>query len=100
MLEAAALAWTFLAFALFHAGARGGAAVARAAAPLSLALGVAQWSRVEDTSAALLVVLGALCAAATLFVLLVPVFPRATWGAALACAPAALVLSLCGGCHG
>ena len=51
---------------------------------------------VNNCAAAVLVVLAALCATATLFVLLATVRPRWMWALACACAPAIVVLSLVG----
>lgn len=108
MFEAAALCSAHLAFALLHAAdpqrrprglaglVPGSAHLFRAAALAALAWSVVCWARAEDTTAALLVALAALCTSATLFVLLVRVFPRLMWAAALACAPAALLLPLLG----
>lgn len=115
MREGATFALTFLAFALLHAARpqrlpaglaahfprTWGGLAARASAALLLVAAVAAWAPVEDTAAALLVVAGALCLAATTFVVLVGLFPRITWTVALACGPAALALSLlAGGCRG
>lgn len=108
MLEAAALCSSHLAFALLHAAeARrrprrlaglgpGWSGAFRAAALALITWSVACWARSEDWSAALLVVLAALCTSATLFVLLVRVFPRPVWGLSLLCAPAALLFSVLG----
>jgi hypothetical protein len=113
MLEAAAVAASFLAFAAFHAAEprrrparwRGAAppwlaTALRVAGAAVLASSVALWRSVEGATSALLVVAAALCAAATLFVLVAPVFPRLVWGLTVACAAATLVLSIAGGLRG
>ena len=109
MLELATLGSTFLAFALLHGAEpsrrperlRGAAPwwqhMSRLAAAALVLFSVAVWARVEGTGAALLVVLTMFSVAATLFVLTVPVFPRLTWGAALACAASVPLLWLLGG---
>lgn len=112
MLELATLASTFLAFALLHGAephrrpVRFRAArplwkhVNRLVAVMLVLFSIALWARIEGLRAAILVVLTMLSAAATLFVLAVPVFPRLTWGAALACAPSVPLLLLFGGAGG
>lgn len=112
MLEGAALLALYLAFALLHAAeprrrppswpARAPAwdRRRRIAALACLASGVGLWAHAEDLAAALLVALAALTAFATAVVLLAPVAPRLMWGLAIACAPAAIALSLGGACRG
>jgi hypothetical protein len=112
MVELGALAAVFLAFALLHGAEAkrrppGLARLApawkyalRVAALAVLAWGIGRWAGAEDATAAILVILTAFCAAATFFVLAASVFPRLAWGLALACAPALVLLSLLGGCHG
>jgi hypothetical protein len=103
MLEVASLAATFLSFALVHlAHARrardrlGVRLGLYALAFAALAWGVLAWERSEDLTAALLVSFSALCATASLFVVLVPVAPRLLWS--LTAASAAWVLvALVGG---
>lgn len=112
MLELATLAANFLAFALLHgaeprrrpARFRDGATLWRQLSRV-LALGlllssVAILARIEGTGAAVLVVLTMFSTAATVFVLAVPVFPRVTWGAALACVPSIPLLVWFGGLGG
>jgi hypothetical protein len=91
MLEAAAVLLLFLSFALVHGAAtgrfpvsgwkpgKGSVALLKVGALAAAAGGVACWSQVDNTTAALLVALSALSVAATLVVLLSPVFPRAMW---------------------
>jgi hypothetical protein len=105
MFEAAALAAIYLAFALLHAAApsrhpAGRRRACRLAALACGAAGVGLWALAEGPTAALLVGLAALSVFATLIVLLAPVAPRLVWGAALACAPAALALGIAGACRG
>ena len=112
MLELASFGSTFLAFALLHGAEprrlpsrfRGAAPVWRHASRLAAAalvlLSIAVWARVEGMGAAILVVLAMFSVAATLFVLALPVIPRLTWGAAIACAVSVPVLSLLGGAGG
>ncbi len=112
MLELATFAANFLAFALWHAAdprrrpprlrevAPAWSLASRWGAAALVLLGIAAWTQLEGVAAALLVVLTMFSTAATLFVLAVPVFPRLTWGAALACLPSVPLLSWLGGLGG
>ena len=111
MLEVASLLSFFLAFALLHGAAPSRFPLKRSrpsrrvlelmkfGALAAVGLGVAVWSRTENTSAALLHAATALSLSGTLFVLLVPVLPRAAWRAAFACFPLIVAL-LVVGLHG
>jgi hypothetical protein len=115
MVETASVLAAYLAFALLHAarperipfgvatrlrGRRAWRVAARGLAVASFSLSVALWGRVEAGPAAFLVALAALMVAATLFVLLAPIWPRAVFGLALLCPPAIVALSLLGARHG
>jgi len=108
MLELATLGSTFLAFALLHGAEprrrperfRGAAApwrhVGRLVAGALVLFSIAVWAQVEGVAAAILVVSTMFSAAATLFVIAVPVVPRLIWGTASACAVSVPVLLLLG----
>ncbi|WP_437723836.1 hypothetical protein [Sorangium sp. So ce861] len=115
MVEIASLLSAYLAFALLHAarpervpfdvaprlrGQRAWRVAARVLAAVSFALSVWLWRRTEAGPAAYLVPFAALLCAASLFVLLAPLWPRAAWGLALLSPPAVVALSLAGACHG
>jgi hypothetical protein len=111
MLETASILAAYFAFALLH-GARAEripfqiaarlharrewTAVARILSVVFLSLSVWLWRRTEPGPAALLVAFTAFLVAASLFVLLAPLWPRAVWALAVACLPAIAVLSLAG----
>ncbi|WP_438040328.1 hypothetical protein [Sorangium sp. So ce128] len=115
MVETASVLSAYLAFALLH-GARperlpfGVAArlrarrewraSARVLAAAFFSLSVWLWSRAEAGAAAFLVPFATLLCAASAFVLLAPVWPRAVWGLAFLCPPAIAALSLLGARHG
>lgn len=112
MLEAASLLSIFLAFALLHdavpsrfpfkrsRASRVVFAAMKAGALAAAAGGIALWTRAENTTSALLVAVAALSTAATAFVLLAPLFPRAVWVSVVACPPLVAVLVFMGGGHG
>ncbi|WP_437675084.1 hypothetical protein [Sorangium sp. So ce131] len=115
MVETASILAAYLAFALLHAarperipfgvaarlrGKRAWSAAARGLAAAAFALSVWLWSRAEAGPSAILVAFTALMAAASLFVLIAPVWPRAAWIPALLSPPAIAVLSSVGACHG
>lgn len=112
MLELATLAANFLAFALLHGAepwrrperwrrlAPLWSRVSRWSALLLVLFSVALWARIEGLIAALLVVLTMFSAAATLFLLVVPVAPRLIWGTALVCAVGVPGLAWWGGLGG
>ncbi|MGK3969795.1 hypothetical protein WMF38_32565 [Sorangium sp. So ce118] len=115
MVEAASVLAAYFAFALLHAarperipfgvasrlrGRRGWRVAARILAVAFFSLSVALWSLAEAGPAAFLVALAALLVAATLFVLLAPIWPRAVWSLAVLCPPAIAALSLLGARHG
>ncbi|WP_437926837.1 hypothetical protein WMF37_48685 [Sorangium sp. So ce291] len=115
MVEIASLLAAYLAFALLHAARpervpfrvaprlrrrRAWRIAARALAAASFSLSVWLWRRTEAGPAAFLVPFAAFLCAASLFVLLAPVWPRAAWGLALLCPPAVAALSFAGAFHG
>lgn len=115
MVEIASLLSAYLAFALLHAARpervpfgvapwlrrwRAWRFAARALAAVSFSLSVWLWRRTEAGPAAYLVPFAALLCAASLFVLLAPLWPRATWGLALLSPPVVVALSFAGACHG
>lgn len=112
MLETASLLSFFLAFALLHGAAPSRFPLKRSTpsgrvielmkfvALAAIGLGVAVWSRTENTRAALLLAATALSLSGTLFVLLAAVFPRAAWSVALACLPLVVALLVAGSGHG
>ncbi|WP_437293219.1 hypothetical protein [Sorangium sp. So ce426] len=115
MVETASVLSAYLAFALLHGARperlplviaarlrawRAWRAAARVLSVASFSLSVWLWSRAEAGAAAYLVPLAALLCAASLFVLLAPVWPRVVWGLAFLCPPAIAALSLLGARHG
>jgi hypothetical protein len=112
MLELAALACLYLAFALLYGADRKRFPLERSkparfllagmqlGAVLSTAVGFALWARVEGATAALLVAVTALSVAGSVYVLLAPLAPRVVWGFALAAPLLALVLFLIGSSRG
>ncbi|MGK3998763.1 hypothetical protein [Sorangium sp. So ce1024] len=115
MVETASVLAAYFAFALLHAarperipfgvasrlrGRRAWGVGARVLAVASFSLSVALWRLAEAGPAAFLVALTALLVAATLFVLLAPIWPRAVFGLAVLCPPAIAALSLLGARHG
>jgi multisubunit Na+/H+ antiporter MnhB subunit len=112
MVEAAALLSFYLAFALRHGAdprrfpvprwrpTRGPLRLMNAGAAAAAIAGIALWTRAENTTSALLVAVAALSTAATAFVLLGPLFPRAVWVSVVACPPLVAILALLGGGNG
>jgi hypothetical protein len=112
MVEGAALLSFYLAFALVYGAdsrrfparrykpTRGLLHAMRAGALAALVTGVALWTWTQSLAAALLVALTALSIAATLFVLLAPLAPRALWSLAFACPLLVVVLTVTGASHG
>jgi hypothetical protein len=112
MVELAALACFYLAFALVYGADRGRFPFKRwkparlvfagmkLVAALSAGVGVALWTRSEGATAAALVAVTALSVAATVCVLIAPLAPRVVWGFALSAPLLVLVLVLTGGSRG
>ncbi|WP_433931244.1 hypothetical protein AB3662_43880 [Sorangium cellulosum] len=115
MVEIASVLAAYFAFALLHAarperipfgvasrlrGRRAWRVAARVLAFGFFSLSVALWGRAEAGPAAFLSALAALLVAASLFVLLAPIWPRAVWSLAVLCPPAIAALSFLGARHG
>lgn len=115
MIETASVLAAYFAFALLHAAnakripfgilsrlrsKRAWSPAVRAVAVVFFSWSVWLWSRVEAGPAALLVVFTAFTVAASVFVLLAPVWPRAVWSLAILCPPAVAALSFFGAFHG
>ncbi len=107
MTEIAALLSLYLAFALAHGAdprrfparwkpTRGLLFAMRVAAAGATVAGVVLWARTGGIVEALLVALTALTVAATSFVLLAPLSPRALWSVVLACPLLIAALALVG----
>jgi hypothetical protein len=108
MMEIAALLSFYLAFALVHGAdprrfparrwqpTRGALFAMRVAAAATTLAGVVLWARTGDMVEALLVALAALSVAATSFVLLAPLGPRALWSVVLAFPLLIVALALVG----
>lgn len=115
MIETASVLAAYFAFALLHAAnprripfgilsrlrsKRAWAPAARAFAVVFFSWSVWLWSRVEPGPAAILVAFTAFMGAASVFVLLAPVWPRAVWSLAILCPPAVAALSFVGVFYG
>jgi hypothetical protein len=113
MLEIASLLLTYVAFASLHAADPARApwrvratahrlwrAALRLIAAGAFIAAIALWQRMEGSALGFIVPLAILMASASLFVLLVPLAPRLTWGLAALCLAFAPMLAVIGLRHG
>ena len=115
MIETASVLSAYFAFALLHAAnpkripfsilsgprsSRAWAPLVRVVAVVFFSWSVWLWSRVEAGPASIFVAFTGFMVAASVFVLLAPVWPRVVWSLAILCPPAVAALSFIGASRG